>query len=133
VKNQSGSLVLLPLKRLQRQTCNGVLAIDTIREKKEKAFVQHEVQFYEGVATILADTLTFMDFERLMLNVFRRFLFWIEKFGLNTNQIDYYAFEPISMTDPKERVLKHTMTYSQGNLNQFQIPIVIDSREQIFK
>jgi hypothetical protein len=47
--------------------------------------------------------------------------------------IDYYTYEPISMNNPKERLLKHVLTYSNGNLTTFDIPIVINSREQIFK
>jgi hypothetical protein len=76
VKNQSGSFVLIPLKRIQRKSSNGVLGIDTIRDKKEKAFAQHEVQFYEGLASALSDTFTFMDFEKNLMKVLQRFTYW---------------------------------------------------------
>ena len=79
MRKQSGSFVLLPLKRLQRKLSTGLLGIDTIREKKEKAFVQHEVQFYEGIASALADTLTFVDFERNMMKILQRFIYWCQQ------------------------------------------------------
>ncbi|CAF3964868.1 unnamed protein product, partial [Rotaria sp. Silwood1] len=37
-KNQSGSFVLIPLKRFQRTYSNGLLVIDTLQDKKEKAY-----------------------------------------------------------------------------------------------
>lgn len=79
MKKQSGSFVLLPLKCLQRKTSNGLLGIDTIREKREKAFVQHEVQFYEGIASALADTLTIIDFERNIMKILQRFIYWCQQ------------------------------------------------------
>jgi hypothetical protein len=79
VKNQSGSFVLIPLKRLQSKYSNGVLGIDTIRDKKEKAFGQHEVQFYEGIASALADTFTFVDFDNNMMKIIHRFTYWIKQ------------------------------------------------------
>ncbi len=37
------------------------------------------------------------------------------------------------MNNPKERLLKHVLTYSNGNLVTFETPIVINSQEQVFK
>jgi len=37
------------------------------------------------------------------------------------------------MNNPKERLLKHVLTYSNGNLTIFDTPVVINSREQVFK
>ena len=79
VKNSPGSLVLIPLKRLQGKTSNGLLGIDTIRDRKEKAFVQHEVQFYEGLAAALSETFTFVDFEKNMMKILQRFIYWIQQ------------------------------------------------------
>ena len=41
-RSHSGSFVLMPLKRLQGQYSNGLLGIDTLREKRDKAFVAIE-------------------------------------------------------------------------------------------
>jgi signal transduction protein with GAF and PtsI domain len=78
-KTQSGSFVLLPIKRLQRKSSNGVLGIDTIRDKKEKAFAQNEVQFYEGIATTLAEIFTFLDFDNNMIKILQRFTHWVKQ------------------------------------------------------
>jgi hypothetical protein len=47
--------------------------------------------------------------------------------------VDYYAYEPVSMNNPKERSLKHVFTYSNGDLTIFETPKVINSHEQVFK
>ncbi len=49
------------------------------------------------------------------------------------SSIDYYTYEPVSVNNPQERVLKHVVTYSNGNLTKFDTPKVINSREQVFK
>lgn len=79
MKNQSGSFVLLPLRRLESDVSNGLLGIDTIRDRKEKAFAQHEVQFYEGVASTIAETFSTMKFDENVRKAIDRFLYWIEK------------------------------------------------------
>jgi hypothetical protein len=55
------------------------LGIDTIRDKKEKAFLQHEVQFYEGIASALSDTFTFVDFDHNMMKILQRFIYWMQQ------------------------------------------------------
>ncbi|CAF3746132.1 unnamed protein product [Rotaria sordida] len=132
-KNQSGSFVLIPLKRLQHTSSNGLLGIDTIQDKKEKAFAQHEVQFYEGVASALSDTFTFVDFDKNMMKILQRFTYWIEQRCSNVSIVDYYTYEPTSMNTPTERLLKHVFTYSNGNLTIFDTPKLVNSREQVFK
>ena len=87
MKGQSGSFVLIPLKRIQRKSSNGVLGIDTIRDKKEKAFAQHEVQFYEGLVSALSDTFTFIHFEKNMTKVLQRFTYWTQKRCSNVRQL----------------------------------------------
>src|SRR5689334_10824450 len=79
MKNNSGSFVLIPLKRLQRKYSFGLLGIDTIRDQKEKAFAQHEVQFYEGITSALSDTFTFIDFDTNMMKILHRFTYWIKQ------------------------------------------------------
>jgi hypothetical protein len=79
VRNQSGSLVLMPLKRFDSQYANGLLGIDTIRDGKDKAFVQHEIQFYEGIASTLSDKLTLINFHSNIMKVIRRFIYWISQ------------------------------------------------------
>ncbi|CAF2853599.1 unnamed protein product [Rotaria sp. Silwood2] len=131
-KNQSGSFVLIPLKRFQRTYSNGLLGIDTIRDKKEKAFVQHEAQFYEGIASALSDTFTFVDFDKNMMKILHRFTYWIKQRCSNISIVDYYTYEPTSMNTPTERLLKHVFTYSNGNLTTFSTPKLVNSREQVF-
>ncbi|CAF4551796.1 unnamed protein product [Rotaria sp. Silwood1] len=132
-KNQSGSFVLIPLKRFQRTYSNGLLGIDTLQDKKEKAFVQHEVQFYEGIASALSDTFTFVDFDKNMMKILHRFIYWIKQRCSNISIVDYYTYEPTSMNNPSERLLKHVFTYSSGNLTVFNTPKLVNSREQVFK
>ena len=78
-KKQSGSFILIPLKRLQRKYANGLLGIDTIRDTKDKAFVQHEVQFYEGITAAMADIFALVDFDKNMMKIFNRFIHWIKQ------------------------------------------------------
>ncbi len=61
------------------------MGIDTIRDKKDKAFIKHEVQFYEGIASALSDTLTFIDFNNNMMKILHRFIYWIGKRCLNVS------------------------------------------------
>lgn len=56
-----------------------MLGVDTLKDKKEKAFIQHEVQFYEGIASVLSDTFTFVDFDKNMMKVLHRFTYWIQQ------------------------------------------------------
>lgn len=79
MKHQSGSFVLMPFKRAQSPYSNGALGIDTIREKKEKAFVQNEVQFYEGVASALSETFASMNFDHHAMELIHRFIHWIQQ------------------------------------------------------
>ena len=37
------------------------------------------------------------------------------------------------MNNPKERLLKQVLTYSDGNLTIFETPKLVNSREQVFK
>jgi len=68
------------------------LGIDTIQDKKEKAFVQHEVQFYEGIASVLSDVFTFIDFDNNMMKILHRFTYWIEQRHLLVSNQNYYFF-----------------------------------------
>ncbi|CAM4762867.1 unnamed protein product [Rotaria magnacalcarata] len=132
-QKQSGSFVIIPLKRLQQTYAYGLLGIDTIQDKKEKAFVQHDVQFYEGIASALADIFTFVDFDKNMMKILQRFTYWIKQRCSNVLAVDYYTYEPASMNNPAERLLKHVVKYSNGNLTTFDTPKTINSREQVFK
>ncbi|CAF0960589.1 unnamed protein product [Adineta steineri] len=132
-KNESGSFVLMPLKRIQRKYSNGLLGIDTIQEQKEKAFVKHEVKFYEGITSVLSDTLTFIDFHVNMIKILKRFTYWIQLRHINVSSVDYYTYEPVLLQNPQKRVLEHVLTYSKENLTVFDTPITTNSREQVFK
>ena len=78
-RNQSGSFVLMPLKRLQGQCSNGLLGIDTLREKRDKAFVEHEIRFYESIASTLSDAFTLMHFHHNMMKMMHRFIYWVKQ------------------------------------------------------
>ncbi|CAF0966176.1 unnamed protein product [Adineta ricciae] len=131
--HDSGSFVLMPLKRLQRKYSSGVLGIDTLQDKREKAFVKHEVQFYEGITSILSDTLTLLDLHSNILKIFHRFIYWIKERKFEISSIDYYTYEPTSLNNPQERILYHILTYSNGQIMKLDTPKVINSREQVFK
>ncbi|UJR33360.1 hypothetical protein I4U23_020808 [Adineta vaga] len=132
-KQDSGSFVLMPLKRLQRKYPNGLLGIDTLQDKREKAFSKHEVQFYEGITSIISDTLTSLDFHNNIMKIFHRFIHWIKQRNFDISSIDYYSYEPVSIDNPQERILYHVLTYSNRQVMKFETPKVINSREQVFK
>jgi hypothetical protein len=69
------------------------LGIDTIRDKKEKAFAQHEVQFYEGIASALADVFTFADFDNNMMKILQRFIYWTKQRCSNVSYFKLISFE----------------------------------------
>ncbi len=73
------------------------MGIDTIRDKKEKAFVQHEVQFYEGIASALSDTFTFVDFEKNMMKIFQRFIYWITQRCSNVRHLSINYLKEFSI------------------------------------
>jgi hypothetical protein len=75
------------------------LGIDTIRDKKEKAFVQHEVQFYEGIASALSDTFTFVDFEKNMMKILQRFFYYIQQRCSNVRHLPNKIFKMIINLD----------------------------------
>jgi len=133
MKTQSGSFVLMPIKRLKSNSIVGLLGLDTIRDKKEKAFSQHEVQFYEGVASALATTFSSMHFERIFHENFQRFLQSIEKRCRKVSNIDLFFYEPVSNDRPAERKLKHVLRHSNGQTTKFEMAKTIDSRDEIFK
>lgn len=92
-RHQSGSLVLMPLKRIQKTNSTGILGIDTLQDRKDKAFSQHEVLFYEGIASALADTLTFVDFDKNMMKIVDRFTYWVrQRCSDVSNQFRHYRF-----------------------------------------
>lgn len=94
MKHVSGSFILLPLRDLQSSYSVGVLGIDTIREKKEKAFVQHEVQFYEGLAATVGETLTALKFDNIMMKIIDRFIYWAkQRFPRVSESFDFYLNE----------------------------------------
>jgi hypothetical protein len=68
------------------------LGIDTIRDKKEKAFVQHEIQFYEGITSALSDTFTFVDFDNNIMKILQRFISWIQQRSLNVRYFKRILF-----------------------------------------
>ena len=72
---------------MQGKYSNGLLGIDTIRDKKEKAFAQHEVQFYEGIASALSNTFTFVDFDNNMMKILHRFTYWVKQRCSNVRRI----------------------------------------------
>jgi hypothetical protein len=81
------------------------LGIDTIQDKKDKAFVQHEVQFYEGIASVLSDTLTFIDFDNNVIKILHRFIYWIKQRHVYvSNQIDYFFHRKIEI-EQETRIL----------------------------
>ena len=99
MKHQSGSLVLLPLKREQSSHSNGLLGIDTIRDKKEKAFVQNEVQFYEGIASALSEIFSLMNLDHQAMKSIHRFIHWIQQRCSNVSNCpndDFYQFHSSS-------------------------------------
>jgi len=73
------------------------LGIDTIRDRKDKAFVKHEIQFYEGIASALSDTLTFIDFDNNMMKILHRFIYWIQQRCSNVNHLKIIRFQLISL------------------------------------
>ncbi|CAF0769314.1 unnamed protein product [Didymodactylos carnosus] len=133
VKSNNGSFVLIPLKRTVRAKCNGCLGIDTVRDKKEKAFSNDEIQFYQAVALAFSETFGYVEFDDYMNTVISRASYWMNVRCTSIVTMDYYTYEPLTMSNPKERLLRHVMTNSNQKMTIVNEPSTIDIKEQIFK
>ncbi|XP_041052656.1 EF-hand calcium-binding domain-containing protein 5-like [Carcharodon carcharias] len=129
----NGSFLVIPLKD-QHNRVFGVMGVDTLRDRCERYFNTHEINFYQGVAKAFSIAYHHVQVRNNILKAVDNAVLWLFNQTQNIETVITYLAEPLSS---KDYVLCKTMTtendFDEGWSDVHVPPIILQRKDNFFR